>query len=85
MIFDFRSSGTSPRIILWAIPSAIAVLPTPGSPIIIGLFFVLRVSICNILRISSSLPTTGSSFPDLALSFRFIAYLPRELKVSSDD
>jgi hypothetical protein len=42
---SFKFSGTSPLIILWAIPSAIAVLPTPGSPIKIGLFFVLLVRI----------------------------------------
>ena len=40
-----RSSGTSPFAILSANPSAIAVLPTPGSPIRHGLFFVLRVRI----------------------------------------
>ena len=36
------SSGTSPVAIFSASPSAIAVLPTPGSPIRQGLFFVLR-------------------------------------------
>ena len=35
-------SGTSPRTMRWASPSTIAVLPTPGSPISTGLFFVLR-------------------------------------------
>jgi hypothetical protein len=35
-------SGTSPFIILWARPSAIAVFPTPASPINTGLFFVRR-------------------------------------------
>ncbi len=35
-------SGTSPETILCARPSTIAVLPTPGSPISTGLFFVLR-------------------------------------------
>ena len=37
-------SGTSPRTIRWARPSTIAVLPTPGSPISTGLFFVRRLS-----------------------------------------
>ena len=37
-----RMSGTSPATIRWARPSAMAVLPTPGSPIRAGLFFVLR-------------------------------------------
>ncbi len=41
----FRFSGTSPRIIRWANPSAIAVLPTPGSPIRIGLFLVRLLNI----------------------------------------
>ncbi|MBU4184684.1 MAG: hypothetical protein KKC23_00485 [Proteobacteria bacterium] len=36
----FRLSATSPATILWARPSTIAVLPTPGSPIRTGLFFV---------------------------------------------
>ena len=39
-----RLSGTSPSTILSANPSAIAVLPTPGSPINTGLFFVRRES-----------------------------------------
>jgi len=34
-----RESGTSPWMILWARPSATAVLPTPGSPIRRGLFW----------------------------------------------
>ena len=38
----FNPSGTSPLTILNANPSAIAVFPTPGSPISTGLFFVLR-------------------------------------------
>ncbi len=37
-------SGTSPATIRWARPSTIAVLPTPGSPISTGLFFVRRES-----------------------------------------
>jgi hypothetical protein len=46
-------------------PSAIAVLPTPGSPISTGLFFVRRESTWIVRRISSSRPITGSSFPGL--------------------
>ena len=56
-------SGTSPRTIRWASPSTIAVLPTPGSPISTGLFFVLRDRIWMTRRISSSRPITGSSRP----------------------
>ena len=40
-----RFSGTSPRTIRCARPSAIAVLPVPGSPISIGLFLVRRLRI----------------------------------------
>ncbi len=64
--FSFRFSGTSPFIIRCAIPSAMAVFPTPGSPMSTGLFLVLRESICRTLRISSSLPITGSSLPSSA-------------------
>ena len=63
MIFERRLSGTSPLIIRMANPSTIAVLPTPGSPTRIGLFLVLRVRMCRVLRISSSRPITGSNFP----------------------
>src|SRR6218665_3644098 len=49
-------------------PSAIAVLPTPGSPTRIGLFFVRRERICRVRLISSSRPITGSSLPCLASS-----------------
>ena len=41
----------------------------------IGLFLVRRLNICNTRRISSSRPMTGSSFPERARSFRFMAYL----------
>ena len=70
-----RFSGTSCLTILHAIPSTIAVFPTPASPINIGLFFFLRDKMCKILLISSSRPTMGSSFPLSARSFRLIAYL----------
>ena len=59
-------SGTSPSTIFLASPSTIAVFPTPGSPTKQGLFLVRRERIWMTLRISSSLPTTGSSFPSLA-------------------
>ena len=38
-----------------------AVLPTPGSPMRTGLFFVRRLSTWMTRRISSSRPMTGSS------------------------
>ena len=49
--------------ILKAKPSTIAVLPTPGSPIKIGLFFFLLDKIWDTLSISTSLPTIGSREP----------------------
>ena len=58
--------GHSPLKIFIAKPSAIAVLPQPGSPIIIGLFFFLLERICAILVISLSLPITGSNLPSSA-------------------
>ena len=54
-------SGTSAFTILIARPSATAVLPTPGSPINTGLFFVRLARIWITRSISFSLPTTGSS------------------------
>src|SRR5207244_3125284 len=63
-IFLFlRPSGTSCRTMRCASPSTTAVLPTPGSPISTGLFFVRRDSTWITRRISSSRPMTGSSFP----------------------
>ncbi|MFB6262359.1 MAG: hypothetical protein ABEL76_01855, partial [Bradymonadaceae bacterium] len=52
-------SGTSPAAIRLAIPSTMAVFPTPGSPIRTGLFFVRRLSTCNARRVSTSRPMTG--------------------------
>jgi hypothetical protein len=64
----FSDSGTSPLTMRCASPSTIAVLPTPGSPISTGLFFVRRLSTCTTRRISSSRPITGSSLPRRANS-----------------
>ncbi len=65
-----RPSGTSPETIRWASPSTIAVLPTPGSPISTGLFFVRRERTWITRRISSSRPITGSSLPSCAAFVR---------------
>ena len=46
-------------------PSTTAVLPTPGSPISTGLFFVRRERICISRSISVWRPTTGSSLPSV--------------------
>ena len=67
-------SGTSLLTIRCARPSTTAVLPTPGSPISTGLFFVRRCRICIVRRISSSRPITGSSFPMRARSVRSTVY-----------
>ena len=50
--------------------TAIAVLPTPGSPISTGLFFVRRDSTWIVRRISSSRPITGSILPSAASAVR---------------
>ena len=42
------------------------VLPTPGSPMSTGLFFVRRDSTCMTRSISFSRPITGSSLPSRA-------------------
>jgi len=75
IILSFKPSGTSPRTILSANPSTIAVLPTPGSPISTGLFLVLLDNILITLLISSSLPITGSSLFFLASSTKLVPYL----------
>ena len=75
--------GTSPLMIRWASPSAIAVLPTPGSPIRMGLFLVLLERTWMIRRISSSRPITGSIFPCLAMSVRLRPYFSRAWYFSS--
>ncbi|CAM5703741.1 hypothetical protein SBADM41S_05504 [Streptomyces badius] len=67
---SLRVSGTSPATMLWARPSTMAVLPTPGSPMRTGLFLERRERISMVCSISSALPTTGSSFPAFASSVR---------------
>ena len=74
IILSFNPSGTSPLTILSAKPSTIAVLPTPGSPIRTGLFFVLLERILIVLLISSSLPITGSNLCFLARSVKLVPY-----------
>ena len=62
IVLSLSPSGTSPRTIRCASPSATAVLPTPGSPISTGLFLVFRDRILMTFLISLSRPITGSSF-----------------------
>ena len=76
-------SGTSPAMMRWARPSTIAVLPTPGSPIRTGLFFVRRDSTCTTRRISVSRPMTGSSSPARARAVRSTPYFSSALNVLS--
>ena len=56
----------APTTMRCARPSAIAVLPTPGSPISTGLFFLRRDSTWMTRSISFSRPITGSSLPSRA-------------------
>ncbi len=58
----------------WAMPSAIAVLPTPGSPISTGLFFVRRDSTSIVCSISDSRPITGSIRSSRAIAVRSVLY-----------
>ena len=82
IVLFFKLLGTSPLTILRASPSTIAVLPTPGSPIKTGLFLVLRDKILVILRISSSLPITGSILPFLTSSMILRPYFSKTFSFS---
>ena len=73
-VLFLQPSGTSPRMMRAASPSTMAVLPTPGSPISTGLFFVRRESTWITRRISSSRPMTGSSLPLRASAVRSRPY-----------
>src|SRR5882724_10489675 len=70
MRLSARNGGTSPSEIRCAKPSTIAVLPTPGSPISTGLFFVRRQRIWITRYTSPSRPTSGSSAPSPAACVR---------------
>ena len=65
-----------------ASPSTIAVLPTPGSPIRIGLFFFLLLKICETRSISVSLPTIGSKASSAA---NLVTSLPKLSKTGVFD
>ena len=60
-----------------------AVLPTPGSPIKTGLFFVFRDKIRITFLISLSRPITGSSFCFRACSTKSVPYFFKASYVSS--
>ena len=76
----FKNSGTVLLAILWANPSTIAVLPTPGSPTISTLALNLRANTVTISSISVSRPITGSSLSSLASCVRLVQY---SFKISS--
>ena len=78
-----RLSGTSLATIRWARPSTTAVLPTPGSPMMTGLFLVRRLSTWMMRRISASRPITGSSLPERAIAVRSVPYFSSAWKVFS--
>ena len=80
---SFNELGTSPFMIRQAIPSTTAVLPTPGSPINTGLFFVLRDKIWITRRISSSRPIIGSILPLFTSSTKSRPYLLKASKLLS--
>ena len=82
-VLSFKFSGTSCSMIRLAKPSAIAVLPTPGSPIKTGLFFVLLANTWMTRLISLSRPITGSILPWRAASTRSTPYLLSTSKVAS--
>ena len=69
--------GTWFFTISWAKPSTRALLPTPGSPIKIGLFFLRRVRICATRWISLWRPTIGSNQPCAAACVRSCPNLSR--------
>lgn len=76
-------SGTSRATIFRAIPSTIAVFPTPGSHTSTGLFFERRERIWIVRYISSSRPMTGSIFPSRACSVRFMVNISSGLRLSA--
>ena len=82
IVLFFRLLGRSPLTIRSARPSTMAVFPTPGSPIKTGLFLVFRDKTRVMLRISSSLPMTGSILPSLALSVILRPYFSRTFSSS---
>ena len=82
-VLFFKPSGTSPLTMRCASPSAIAVFPTPGSPIRTGLFLVFRERMRTTLRISSSLPITGSNLCERARFVRSTPYFSSASYVSS--
>ena len=63
-------AGTSPAAMRHAIPSTIAVLPTPASPTSTGLFLWRRPRICRARATSGPRPISGSKAPAAARAVR---------------
>ena len=72
--FFCRRAGTLPSAMRSAKPSATAVLPTPGSPIKHGLFFVRRDKICTTRSSSLSRPMMRSMLPLRARAVKSVQY-----------
>mmetsp|Transcript_7337 Transcript_7337/g.24361 ORF Transcript_7337/g.24361 Transcript_7337/m.24361 type:complete len:213 (-) Transcript_7337:703-1341(-) len=70
LFFNLLGTISLSAAIKLANPSAIAVFPTPGSPIKHGLDFRLLTKILTALFVSSSLPNTGSNSPFLAIAVK---------------
>ena len=70
MRFLARAADMSPVAMRCAMLSTMALLPTPGSPMSMGLFFFLRPRISITRAISVSRPTTGSNLPSRAARVR---------------
>jgi hypothetical protein len=71
------TSGTCPAWMRSARPSAMAVLPTPGSPTSTGLFLRRRHSTCCMRSSSTARPISGSMRPASASAFRSVVYASR--------
>ena len=82
-VLPMRLVGTSPSTMRLARPSTTAVLPTPGSPMRTGLFFVRRERTWMVRRTSSSRPMTGSIFPSRARAVRSMPYFSSAWNVCS--
>ena len=85
IVVSASTAGVSPSTILRASPSAIAVLPTPGSPTSSGLFFRRRQSTWMHRSTSRSRPISGSTSPRRAFSFRSTQYFCNAVSSASLD
>ena len=74
IVVSASTAGVSPSTILRASPSAMAVLPTPGSPTSSGLFLRRRQRTWMHRSTSRSRPISGSTSPRRAFSFRSTQY-----------